>query len=289
MIHLITLNPAIDEYIELNQLQLGMTHYRNNTNYKLGGKGINVAIVLNNLGCEYRLITTTNSNNKFATEHYKRLNCQLFDHGYIRTNLKLIVESEITEVNDRGQQLPEAGKQFFRDYVNSHIQADDYVLIAGNPHSSDEQFQFELAQLCKSKTNNLIIDSNRFDFLMIMEVKPLLIKPNQQELMDLLPNEEEHVRISQVLQYCSELLVSRGAQGLSYYKDGGCINLPGAKGEVINTVGAGDSVVAAYLYSKTMQFDDEQLAKFCLATANASVFHSQLATVKNIRKYFPEI
>lgn len=290
MIHLITLNPAIDEYISLDQLSIGETQYRNKTNYKLGGKATNVATVLKNFDCDYKLVTTTDSNNSFVTEAYQQFDCNLYNEEFIRYNLKVNVNSEITEINDRGQELSSGGKQFFKNYIAENIKADDFVLIAGNPHQLDEDFQLELALQIKEITANLIVDSNRFSFEMLKQVCPLMIKPNEQELKAMFPQiDEEHQQVSNLLTYCQQLVISRGADGISCYLAGERIDLPAHQGVVNNTVGAGDSVVAGYLYAVSNHLTPQETAKLCLATASASVYGAELATLEKVREYYPNI
>ncbi len=279
MIHLITLNPAIDEYIDLDGFELEKTSYRKNTRSVMGGKAVNVASVLNSLGLNATLVTCVDLSNKFVVSNLERFNSYLIEVDHIRTNLKINDNGKITEINDRGQGLNPIARLQFETYISKCVSKDDIVLIAGNPHMDDEEFQYRLARIAKMKGARLFLDSNKFSLDMIKGLNPYFIKPNDEEL-ELLGTDA-----NDLINYVTELVVSHGGKGFSYHDKETTINEQPITGEPINTVGAGDSLVAGYIYAtaNNLNLDDKlKIAKYC---ASATVYSGELATIETIKQY----
>ncbi len=285
MVHLITLNPAIDEYITLENFEYGKTNYRQNTRKVMGGKAVNVAMVLSNLNLHSKLITAVNKNDEFIINSLKKLDANLIEVDKTRVNLKIDDGIKITEINDQGRQLSNAARLHFEDYINQNVRANDIVLIAGNPHQKDIDFQFKLAHAAKALGAQLILDSNRFNLEMIKQLKPLLVKPNDEELEALYAGLEIEQKDADLAKYCDSVIISHGANGLTYIDNEQAIELAAIKDQVVNTVGAGDSLVAGYIYGLVNNFSIKERLTFAKYTASASVFNSELATIANIKKY----
>lgn len=282
MIHLVTLNPAIDEYINIDDFQLGKTNYRIQTTKVMGGKAVNVASVLQSLNQSATLVTTVDNSNPFIVDNLTKYNSYLIEVDHVRTNLKINDHGSITEINDRGSQLSIRAKMEFENYISKCVDADDIVLIAGNPHKNDEQFQFQLAQSAKAKGAKLFLDSNCFNFMMISELNPYFIKPNDDELTELLTGDKQ---VSDLTAICENLIVSHGGNGFTYYQQNNKVYQTPIEGKPVNTVGAGDSLVAGYIYGVANQLelnDKLLLAKYC---ASATVYSGNLATYSTIKSY----
>lgn len=287
MVHLITLNPAIDEFIELDDFLVGKTNYRQTTKRIMGGKAVNVAIVLNNLGADYKLVTAVDMTNNFIMSSLANLNSHLINVENTRVNLKINSKGETTEINDKGNPLSVKSQDSFVDYITTSVKADDIVLIAGNPHNQDINFQFDLAKFCKSLRAKLVLDSNRFNLEMIKELKPLMVKPNDEELEALFETNDSNYLIQgkELAKYSSEVIISHGGDGLTFINSEEVIEEDAIKGKVINTVGAGDSLVAGYIYASVNNYNNNDKVKFAKYTASASVFNDCLATKQNIKAY----
>lgn len=282
MIHLITLNPAIDEYIYLNDFQIGKTSYRTDTKKVMGGKAVNVANVLQSLKLGATLVTTIDNSNKFVSDNLMNYNAFLIDVDNIRTNLKINDNGHITEINDRGSALSSIAKLEFENYVMKCVEPGDIVLIAGNPHFEDEQFQFRLALLARDRGAKLCLDSNRFDYQMICELKPFFIKPNDEELELLLADNHSLADLTAV---CDNIIVSHGSNGFTYYNNETELHERPITGNPINTVGAGDSLVAGYIYAIANNFDLKDCLALAKYSASATVYSGSLATYNTIKQY----
>ncbi|WOO86462.1 PfkB family carbohydrate kinase [Mollicutes bacterium LVI A0039] len=282
MIHLITLNPAIDEYLNLDQFEVGSTNYVAAKHQVMGGKAVNVAKVLQNLKQSATLVTTVDYQNQFVSSSLEAYNAFLIEVDSIRTNLKINNNGIITEINERGEALSDIAKLKFENYIKKCVDPEDIVLIAGNPHADDEQFQYQLALLAKNNGARLFLDSNRFTFEMLREIEPEFIKPNDQELESLLAGGLE---LSQLTASVNKVIVSHGSKGFTYYDDKCSIHEEPIKGEPINSVGAGDSLVAGFIYAIVNNLplaDSLLVAKYC---ASATVYSGQIAPLKCVKQY----
>lgn len=279
MIHLITLNPAIDEYISVDGFELEKTSYRTNTEVVMGGKAVNVASVLRSLGTPATLVTCVDYSNKFVVDSLQDYNSYLIEVDHIRTNLKINNNGSITEINDRGVALSGVARLQFETYVSKCVEQDDIVLIAGNPHYDDEQFQYRLAKIAKSKGARLFLDSNKVTLEMIKDLEPYFIKPNDEELESL------NTDATELSSYVSELVVSHGGNGFTYYDQNISQHEKPITGKPINTVGAGDSLVAGYIYATTNNLNLDDKLKVAKYSASATVYSGKLATKETIKAY----
>ncbi len=282
MIHLITLNPAIDEYIEVDKLMVGQTSYRKSTTKVVGGKAVNVASVLKSLGQNATLITTVDNRNSFVADHLNTFNSFLIEVDSIRTNLKINDNGHITEINDRGNPLSAMARLQFEHYVSKNIASDDLVLIAGNPHPDDEQFQFKLAMIAKARGAVLFLDSNKFNLEMIKQIKPEFIKPNDEELEVLVGTDGT---AKELTEYAKQLIVSHGGKGFTYFNQELEKYEQPITGTPVNTVGAGDSLVAGYIYATVNNLDLSNSLLFAKYCASATVYSGKLATYQTIKEY----
>ncbi len=279
MIHLITLNPAIDEYISVDGFEIEKTTYRTNTDVVMGGKAVNVASVLRSLGTAATLVTCVDYSNKFVVDSLQDYNSYLIEVDHIRTNLKINNNGSITEINDRGQALSGVARLQFETYVSKCVDAGDIVLIAGNPHFDDELFQYRLAKIAKAKGAKLFLDSNKFDLEMIKDLEPYFIKPNDEELETL------GIEASELASYVNELVVSHGGNGFTYYDKNMSQHEQPITGKPINTVGAGDSLVAGYIYATVNGLNLDDKLKVAKYSASATVYSGKLATKDTIKQY----
>ncbi len=295
MIHLITLNPAIDHFINVEQLALTKTNYAENDYIVFGGKAINVAHVLTNLDQECRLITTTDSfYNNFITTSLQGIDHHLIPIEQVRINTKINVDGEITEINSRGQSIASVYTKF-KEYVEAEVKAGDYVLMAGNPHPADYQFMIDLCRQIKVLTNNLIIDSSKLSLKDVEAIKPLLIKPNDEEIETLLAKPMTNIKdlltaAAEISRLGAEkLAITLGANGSIYYEGGQAWQVEPIKGAVVNTVGAGDSFVAGLIYGLANKASVISTLKSATACASATTFNHGLATKKQYEIYLEKV
>ncbi len=295
MIHLITLNPAIDHFITCDDLAVGKTNYISDDYIIFGGKAINVAQVLKELKTECTLVTTTDHiYNQFIIDSIEGIKHHLIEVDNVRINTKVMINSQITELNSTGKSLGERGEEFIK-YVRENVNADDYVLIAGNPNPNDYQLMIQLCQEVNKYTDKLIIDSSKVTIDDLKELSPYLIKPNDEELETLVARElsDEAAYLSGAHELINSgikrVALSLGSQGSMYIEENQAIRIPVIKGDVVNTVGAGDSYVAGLLYGLVNDLELVEVLKYATACATATAFNKNLATRELIDKYYKQV
>ena len=130
----------------------------------------------------------------------------------------------------------------------------------------------------------------------VLKYRPFLIKPNKEELEETfnekIENKEDIVIHAKKLQDmgAQNVLISLGGEGAilvttenkEYF-----LNAP--KGKVLNTVGAGDSMVAGFIAGYEKNGDFEQAFKMGIATGSASAFSMNLATAEEVANLLKEI
>lgn len=297
MVYTITLNPAVDYLIFLNELAEGGVNRAESESVFFGGKGINVSKVLKKLGVSSvalgfcagftgEAVIADLKSDGIITDFVKLRN------GFTRINVKLKSDF-VTEINGGGPYVEENDLTRFFDKLSVISENDVVVLSGGIPRGVQRGIYAEICEkLCK-KTANIIVDAEGENLTQCLKYKPFLIKPNTDELSDIfgaqLKNRSDILRCAKVLQKSGarNVLVSMGAEGALLIDENGVKRSVGAPdGKVVSTVGAGDSTVAGFLagYIKTRDFDFS--LKMGVSAGSATAFCEGLASRELIDKVF---
>ncbi len=285
MIYLITLNPAIDQYIDVNNFEKNITNKSTSKEEIFGGKAINVGKIVNEFLNEYQIITTIDNKNKdFILENTKDLNIKFFNNDYIRTNIKINDNSKITEINETVKDLNEKTKKEINDYLIKKVKEEDYVLFAGSLSEIDTKFIKNL--ILSLKTKNIILDIPTFTLNDFNDLKPLMIKPNEEEIKKIFNKSIEPKEASKKLNELGikEVIISLGKDGAYYKDDLKEIKIEPIIGKAINTVGAGDSFVGGYLVGKQKGYSTEEVLKLANTCGASTAFSKNIATKKEIEQ-----
>ncbi|WP_096201720.1 1-phosphofructokinase [Bacillus sp. FJAT-45350] len=298
MIYTCTLSPSIDYLVELDELQLGALNRTKATSFYPGGKGINVSRVLKNLGQESTVLGYIGG----FTGGYIRdfLQAEGIQEQFIateqqtRVNIKLKTGVE-TEINGQGPSINEVQQDELLAKVNELMDGDIFVLAGSLPSSISIDFYLSLIKLCKDKNIPFIVDTSGQALEAVLPYRPFLIKPNQHELGDLFNAEISSVE--EAIEYGERLLdmgpeniiVSLGGEGalLINKEITAFANVP--KGELKNSVGAGDSMVAGFLASYIQENDFLAAFKYSIASGSGTAFSGDLAKVDIVEQLLPEI
>lgn len=290
MIYTVTLNPALDyimhvEHFEKNRI--------NKTSFELllpGGKGINVSIVLHNLGMSSTALgfiagfTGQEIRRKLQVLGVTDDFIELPD-GHSRINMKICSHEE-TELNGMGPVIDEASLLKLYTQLDRLVTGDVLVLAGSIPASLPDNIYQDIMKRVEAKGVMTIVDARKDLLENVLGLRPFLIKPNNFELAELFGLEELWDK-QEVLRYAKELqergarnvLVSMaGAGAVLVAEDGSTYESPAPDGTVINSVGAGDSMVAGFLYGLLTTESFEQAFYTGLACGSASAFSEQLAT-----------
>ncbi|EAE8346948.1 1-phosphofructokinase [Listeria monocytogenes] len=298
MIYTITLNPSIDYIVQIDQLNLGGLN-RMKQDYKLpGGKGINVSRVLNQLNVPS---LATGFLGGFTGSFIKDwLQNEGVKTGFVtvkddtRINIKL-KHGEETEINGLGPAISEKEINEFLKVMDK-VTANDIVILSGSvPPSLGNDFYNKIIQICKEKKAEFMIDTTGQELLDALPNCPILIKPNHHELADLFGAKLGSV--DELIPYgkkCLELgaqhvIVSMAGDGALLFTGEDVYFADALKGELKNSVGAGDSMIAGFVGTFDETRDPVKAFAAGVATGGATAFSTDLAQKELIDELLPQV
>ena len=289
MIFTVTFNPSLDYIVRVDEMRLGTI---NRTNYEQllpGGKGINVSIVLGNLGHPSRALgfsagVTGAALEKLLADTGVDADLVHVKAGFTRINAKIKAVEE-TELNGQGPRIaPEDVDALFSKL--DVLGQDDTLVISGSvPNTLPSDMYEQVMERLAGRGVRGVVDAERDLLTRVLPYRPFLVKPNNHELGDIfgvtLKTRDEVVPYARRMQEmgAQNVLVSMaGEGGVLVAADGQVYQSPAAKGTVVNSVGAGDSCVAGFL-AGLMETGSYQTAfRMGLAAGSASAFSDHLAT-----------
>lgn len=258
MIYTVTFNPSLDYIVEVHDFRLGRT---NRTAAELilpGGKGINVSIVLNNLGIEntafyYSAGFVGEEITRRIRESGIRADAIPVKKGNSRINVKL-KSMDGTEINGMGPDIQPEDVGALMQRLDL-LQAGDTLVLAGSiPTSLPDSIYRDIMHRLSGRNIRIVVDAEKELLLNVLQFHPFLIKPNHHELSEIfgveLAAREEVVPYARKLQEqgAGNVLVSMAGEGAVLVAENGRTYMSAApKGILVNGVGAGDSMVAGFL------------------------------------------
>lgn len=300
MIYTITFNPAVDLVIQVPNCQLGTLNRSMGEEYVAGGKGINMSIVLKRLGIDNIATGFLGGfSGKFIEEFLEKegITPQFISvEGTTRINVKVKGKVE-TEINAAGPTVDAEKFQRLMNYFEEVLQEGDVVFLAGNAAPGlDETSYVEIAKLCHERGVKLVLDTTKASLLACLPYRPFIIKPNQHELEELfgvnIQSQEEMLNYAFQLQEkgARNVLISCGSEGAFLVSETGQVftsNVP--KGILVNSVGAGDSMLAGFMAKFIETNDDRKSLKQGAASGSATAFSVGIATRELIEELIPQI
>ncbi len=297
MIYTVTFNPSLDYIASCDDFVLGQTNRTTKEIIYPGGKGINVSIVLRNLGQDSTALGFLAG---FTGDEIKRLILKEgiknemieVNNGFSRINIKLRSKQE-SELNGMGPTIDEESiKKLYQKLDN--LNSDDILVLAGSiPSSMPSNIYSNIMDYLKEKKLKIVVDATKDLLLNVIPYRPFLIKPNNHELGELfnveLNSKEEVVPYARKLQELGarNVLVSLAGEGaLLVSEDKKVYSSKAPKGKVLNSVGAGDSMVAGFLYGYLTYKDYNEAFKYGIATGSASAFSEELAKLNEVKELY---
>ena len=296
MIYTVTFNPSLDYVVSVNDFETGKINRTASEAIFAGGKGINVSAVLKELGVESVALGfvagfTGEELLKRLQEQGIRTDFITAKDGLTRINIKMRSENE-TEINGQGPVVSEVKLAELFQKIEQ-LTKEDILVISGSVCQGVPQGVYaDLVRLCNQRHIRVVVDASSVLLWNVLEHAPFLIKPNKDELADLFHRDIETKE--EVIFYAKELkergaknvLVSLGKAGaVLVAEDGQVYEMEAPEGEVINSVGAGDSMVAGFLagYLKTNSY--ENALKLGICAGSATAFSEGLACKEDIDKF----
>lgn len=300
MIYTVTLNPSLDYIVSVTDLNLGTTNRTTNELLYPGGKGINVSIVLNNLGIESKILGFTAG---FTGREIRRkikeigLSENFIDvnEGMSRINIK-IRSNEETEVNGMGPKLTEENIKNLYEQLDALTEGDVLVLSGSIPSGLSSTLYQDIMKRYKDKRLLIAVDASKDLLTNVLPLNPFVIKPNKQELEEILDiklnDTQDAVIYAKKLQEMGarNVMVSMAGNGAMLVTEGGdTFYTKPPVGKVVNSVGAGDSMLAGFLYGYLTFKDYEKAFYYSVCTGSASAFSEGLATKDEVERLLAEI
>ena len=289
VIYTVTFNPSLDYIVSVKDFRSGMTNRTSSELMLAGGKGINVSIVLGNLGIESTalgFIAGFTGDEIVRRLHNGGINSEFIkiNDGISRINIKL-KSIDGTEINGQGPHIDSSHIEQLMNRLR-RLESGDVLVLAGSiPAGISDNIYKDIMDMLKDKGVQIVVDATSRLLTNVLEYNPFFIKPNQHELGDIfnvtLNTQEE------VIPYALELkkmgavnvCVSMGGKGAILVADDGNVYKAKAPDGILkNSVGAGDSLVAGFLSGWIEKKDYEYAFRKGVATGSASAFSERLAT-----------
>ena len=281
MIHVICLNPAIDKFYEIDGFAAGEDYPGQRPRCVNGGKGVNVARVLAQLGEKPTLYAYLGDGAKALEEEMRALcTCVFFSvPGNCRTTINILdrESGRETVITEAGPTIAKAHVNQLLDTLEDMIAPGDIVVCSGSIISGGPaDFYARISRLCAKYSVCCVLDCNAKTLPASLEnAHYALGKPNERELCALLgaertQNPEEIVRLAKELTGFDSLLVSMGAAGGVYVTRDAAVYSPGAAVEVRSTVGSGDACLAGAVYAMAHGYNIEETLRLAMACGAAN-------------------
>lgn len=313
MIYTITFNPSLDYVVSVEDFQTEKVNRTTSEFVFPGGKGINVSMVLSELGedntalgfvagftgveLEKQLkekgaitdfVTVKDGNTRINVKLRSTVSKEVAEENELEDTVQADVE---TEINGAGPVVSEEELQCLLDKL-AGLGEEDIVVISGSVSKGISQSVYaDIVKLCNERNIKVVVDAASSLLWNTLEYEPFLIKPNKDELEDIfyrdIFSKEEVVFYAKELQNrgAKNVLVSLGEEGAVLAAENGEVyEMEAPQGEVLNSVGAGDSMVAGFLAGYLETNDFEKALKLGVYAGSATAFSYGLATKTEIDK-----
>lgn len=295
MIYTVTFNPSLDYIVSIDSFELGKTNRTTGERIFPGGKGINVSIVLSNLGIENTALGFTAG---FTGEQIEKETRKMglvtdfirVDNGFSRINVKL-KDYDGTEINGMGPDITQDAVDKLYGQLGRLKEGDALVLAGSIPKCLPDSIYRDIMEKLQDKRVLFVVDAAKDLLVNVLEYRPFLIKPNNHELGEIfhvtLSTREEVVPYAEKLKEmgAGNVLVSMSGQGAVLVDEEGEVHmLPAPEGNLVNAVGAGDSMVAGFLAGWTEKRDYDHAFRMGVSAGSASAFSEFLATKEEVEE-----
>lgn len=293
MIYTVTFNPSLDYIVKVDDFQAGRVNRTSEEIIYVGGKGINVSIVLKNLGFDSTALGfvagfTGKEIRRLTERQGIRADFIEVEEGISRINVKLRSNGE-SEINGQGPGIREGDIQKLYQKLEVLRDGDVLVLAGSIPSVMPASMYMDIMKYLSDRKLKIVVDATKDLLVNVLPYHPFLVKPNNHELGEIfgvgLTDKEQVAAYAKKLQEkgARNVLVSMAGDGAVLVTEEADVYESSApKGEVIYSVGAGDSMVAGFLAGYMQSGDYRTAFMLGLCTGSASAFSEQLATRQEV-------
>lgn len=294
MVYTVTINPSLDYIMYIDKLNEGLVNRSVSERIVTGGKGINVSYVLSQLDTQSVILGFTAG---FTGEYIKQeilqlgLTHELIDlkNGMSRINVKLKGSAE-TEINGQGPEIFPESVDILIERIKK-LEKDDFLVLSGSvPATAGTDVYRRMARIAKENGVCVVVDATGQLLTDTLEYSPFMIKPNIHELSDIFKREidtiEDVVFYSRILieKGVQNVIVSMGDRGAVLVTKKEYVYREARKGRAVNTTGAGDSLVAGFIYSYLKDADIKKAFGFAVETGTVAAFSEGLPQRVDLKK-----
>lgn len=294
MIYTITFNPAIDYVINNDEVNINSVNKIDEKYLLAGGKGVNASVLLTRLGIINESIVFTGGNTGRMFEsilNNENVNYTSFDSGFdTRINVKVNTSKNNFELNGKKEELDKDSVKKFLKYLKNKVNTDDFILIMGS-FPSDELLD-KVIKISNKKNAKVVLDVDSKNILNIIKDNEIFfIKPNEDEIKNMVNTEGKSEKIikesmKKVIELgVQNIMVSLGEKGSLFMNKDKYYKVKPAKIDMVNPVGSGDSTVAGFVYSLSLEKSIEEaiiFANACGAATASKVWISDKETVESL-------
>ncbi len=285
MVYTVTFNPALDCVAFVPEFKTGVINKAESEFYSAGGKGINVSRMLTTLGIKNTALGfTAGFIGKYIESEVENSDFIHLKNGCSRINIKISSESE-TEINSRGPDIDQNALSKLIEKLKA-ARKGDYIVLAGSipPSLSDNTYKNILSEIANNGAK-IAVDTTGKLLTGVLEYHPFIIKPNHHELGEIFKckcdDDNEIIDCAKQLQNMGarNVIVSRAKKGAILLDDNGVIHkVTAPNGKVLNSVGAGDSMLAGFIANYIKTNDYEKALRFAVSCGSATAFSIGLAS-----------
>lgn len=293
MVYTVTFNPSLDYIVTVDDFKLGMTNRTSSELMLPGGKGVNVSIILNNLGIRnIALGFVAGFTGKRIEQMLSKMGVTTdfipLEKGMSRINMKM-KNIDGTEINGKGPDISSENVEMLMKQMDDLKEGDVLVLAGSIPAGISDHIYQTIMKRLESKKILILVDATSSLLMNVLEYHPFLIKPNHHELGEIfgvvLTEKEEVIPYAKRLQEAGavNVLISMGGMGAVLVAgDGNVYEADAPEGILKNSVGAGDSMVAGFLTGWLKTHDYMEAFRYGVGAGSASAFSDYLATEKEV-------
>lgn len=299
MVYTVTFNPAVDYIVRTDEMNVGKVNRSKSEEIYFGGKGINVSLVLSELGIKSKALgfaagftgraIEEGVNAKGVETDFVYLN-----DGFSRINVKIKSEQE-TELNGQGPRISDEAIDELYKKLDGLKNGDTLVLAGSIPNTLPSDIYEKILEYLSEKNIKAVVDATKDLLLNVLKYKPFLIKPNNHELGEMFG--VTLTGVDEIIEYAKKLkemgavnvLISMAGDGAVLIDENGRVHTCGVcKGTVRNSVGAGDSMVAGFI-AGSLDGDYEYALKLGTAAGGATAFSDGLAQKDEIYRLLEQL
>ncbi|MGD8190438.1 1-phosphofructokinase [Brevibacillus ginsengisoli] len=298
MIYTVTLNPSIDYHVWVPALQEGSIYQVQKEWKVFGGKGLNVSHVLHILGMESTALGFIGG---FTGQYIQsQLETVGIHHQFIpieqdsRINLKIKALKE-TDMSGIAPHIPAEALDQLMEQVKQLGEQDTLVLAGSVPDSVPGDIYQTIMKQVRGRGVRVLLDAKGEALLAGLQEHPYLIKPNHHELGEVFdvtistPGEAISCARKAVEMGAQQVIVSLAGEGAAYVNQSEAFIAEFPKQKAVNSIGAGDSMIAGFLYATAQNYSIEEVFRFAVAAGSATALSEGFCTREKIRNYLPEI